>query len=308
MHYYKRIGCKDIAELLFIHISTVYRIIDRYRADETVTPISYTSGPTRLLRSPEEFCIIESLMTRPEIYLEELQRELYFNTGTWASISTIFRTIHRLGYTRKRLQQVALQRNECLRDEFMKEMNYLDANMIVWLDETGSDKRSERRKFGYHLRGMTPRVYKLNIRGKRISSIAIMSTRGIEDVAIYQGNINGETFSNFIDRNLVPILQPFNGTNSRCVVVMDNASIHHVERVATSIQDTGAILRYLPPYSPDFNPLEEAFAKVKAFLKSNEIAYQATNSAHLLVLMAYNTVSTQDSIGYITHAGYNVKV
>ena len=92
-----------------------------------------------------------------------------------------------------------MQRNECLRDEFIKEMNYLDANMIIWLDETESDSQSEYQKFGYHLRGMTPRVFKLNIRGKRISSIAIMSTRGIKDVAIYQGNINGDTFGNFID-------------------------------------------------------------------------------------------------------------
>ena len=68
------------------------------------------------------------------------------------------------------------------------------------------------------------------------------------------------------------------------------------------MQNSGIFL-----YSPDFNPLEKAFAKVKAFLKSNKIAYQATNSAHLLVLMTYNTVSTEDSIGYITHAGYNIK-
>lgn len=306
MHCYKRIDCKKVAEMLSIHVSTVYRVIDRYHEGGTVAPVPHRSGPVRTLGSLEEFFIIETLMARPEIYLDELQRELYSNTGTWASLSTIFRTIHRLGFTRKKLQRVALRRNDFLRDEFMKEMKYVDAGMIVWLDETGSDKRSESRKFGYHLRGMTPRVYKLNIRGKRISSIAIMSTRGIEDVAIYEGNINGETFSNFIDQNLVPILQPFNGTNSRSIVVMDNASIHHVERVATSILGTGALLRYLPLYSPDFNPLEEAFAKVKSFLKSNEIAYEVTNSAHFLVLMAYNTITTEDSIGYIRHAGYNM--
>ena len=64
---------------------------------------------------------------------------------------------------------------------------------------------------------------------------------------VYDGNINGDIFGNFIDRSLVPILQPFNGTNSRSVVIMDNASIHHVERVTQSIQQTGAILRCLPP-------------------------------------------------------------
>ena len=188
----------------------------------------------------------------------------------------------------------------------MEEMTYLTADMIIWLDETGSDKRSEHRKFGYHLRGITPTSYKLAIRGKRMSCIAAMSTRGIEDVDIYEGSINGEIFSSFIARSLVPLLQPFDGKNSRSVVLMDNASIHHVEQVATLIQNTGAILRYLPPYSPDYNPLEESFAKIKAFLKANETIYEATNTPRLMIMMAFNSVTTEDCVGYIKHAGYTM--
>jgi len=133
-----------------------------------------------------------------------------------------------------------------------------------------------------------------------------MSSRGIEDVDIYDGCINGEIFTNFIARSLVPILQPFDGKNPRSVVVMDNASIHHVEQVATLIQNTGAILRYLPPYSPDYNPLEESFAKVKAFLKAKEVIYEATHTPQLIIMMAFNSVTTDDCTGYIKHAGYNI--
>ena len=92
--------------------------------------------------------------------------------------------------------------------------------MIVWLDETGNERRNGRRNFGYHLRGMTPTNY-ISFRGKRLSTIAIMSTRGIEDFDTYNGAINGDTFCDFIDRCLVPVLQPFNGTNARFIVVMD---------------------------------------------------------------------------------------
>ncbi|XP_065886097.1 uncharacterized protein [Dysidea avara] len=168
--------------------------------------------------------------------------------------------------------------------------------MIVWLDETGSDRRSDRRKFGYHLRGMTPCNFRLIAKGKRMSAIAIMSERGIKDEDIYDGNINGDTFGSFVDRS---------GTNSRSVVVMDNASIHHVEKVAQSIQQTGAILCYLPSYSPDYNPLEESFAKVKAFLKSNEVVFDNMGSEHLLLMTAFNTITTEDCKGYIRHAGYS---
>ena len=149
----------------------------------------------------------------------------------------------------------------------MEEMDYLSADMIVWLDETGSDFHNERRKFGYYLRGMTPNSYRLAVRGKRLSCIAVMTTRGIEDVNIYEQNINGAIFSNFVSRCLVLILQPFDGQSPRSVVVIDDASIHHIQQVRALIQNTGAILRYLPAYSPDFNPLEESFSKVKAFLR-----------------------------------------
>ena len=226
LHYYKEIYCKEIADLLYVHLSTVYRVLDRYNEYGTVVPVQHRSGVMPLLGKPEEFSVIELLMAQPEIYLSELQRELFQNTGTWASISTIFRTILRLGFSRKKLQQFVLRRSDSLRAEFMEEMSYLTADMILWLDETGSDKRSERRKFGYDLRGITPTSYKLSIRGKRMSSIAIMSTKGIEDVDIYEGCINGEIFTNFIARSLVPILQPFDGKNPASVVVMDNASIH----------------------------------------------------------------------------------
>ena len=186
----------------------------------------------------------------------------------------------------------------------MEEMSYLPADMFIWLDETGSDNRHEHRKFGYHLHGNN--TYQLPIRGQRMSCIAAMSTRGMEDVNIHEGNINGEIFSGFAARSLVPLLQPFDGKNSRSVVVMDNASIHHVEEVTTAIHNTGAILHYLPPYSPDYIPLEESFAKVKAFLKANKTVYEVTQTPPLLIMMAFNSVTAEDCMGYIKHAGYNI--
>ena len=102
----------------------------------------------------------------------------------------------------------------------------------------------------------------------------------------------------------MPGSHPFNGTNERSVVVMDNASIHHVDRVVSTIQQTGALVRFLPPYSPDLNPIEEVFAKVKSYLKANEVPYNVTSSLNLSIIMGFCTVSSDDCIGYIQHAGY----
>ena len=286
--YYKELSFKQIADLLYVHGSTARRIIERYEQSGDVSPRDGRRGPMRSLQVREECSIVDSLLNQPGIYLEELQHELFRKTGTMVSISTIFRTVRRLGFTRKMLRHVVMQQDASRREEFMAEMKYISAEMIVWLDETGSDRRSASRKFGYHLRGMTPVDYNFKLRGKRFSSIAVMSQRGMEDVDTYEGTIDGDTFCDFIERCLVPILQPFNGTNARSVVVMDNASIHHVDDVVTTIQATGAILRFLPPYSLDYNPLEESFAKVKAFLRANHIVFDTTLSPQLLIAHSYH--------------------
>ena len=84
-----------------MHITTVRRIIYLFG---DVAPVSYKPGPRRMLSEPEEYTIIEVLLANLGIYLDdhELQQELHQSTGTWASISTIFRTLRHLDFTRKR--------------------------------------------------------------------------------------------------------------------------------------------------------------------------------------------------------------
>ena len=78
----------------------------------------------------------------------------------------------------------------------------------------------------------------------------------VHDVYLAEGNINGEGFTQFIESCLLPILNPFNGVNQHSVVMVDNASIHHVDVVQDLIEGAGAQLILLPPYLPDLNPVE----------------------------------------------------
>ena len=176
--------------------------------------------------------------------------------------------------------------------------------MIVWVDEMGSDRRNAIRSYGYSLRGMRAVNHVLRVGGKRLSVIGVMSVDGIEDIYISEGNVNGDVFEDFVRTTLLPLLQPFNGTNSHSVVVMDNASIHHVHKIVEMIHGVGALVRFLPPYSPDLDPIEEAFSKVKSFLKANDTVYLSTTSARTLVSMAFNTVTPEDCIGFVSHCGY----
>ena len=142
-------------------------------------------------------------------------------------------------------------------------------HMLVFVDETGSDAM---RKYGYigGLRGKPPRSCELLVRGERVSVITAMNEEGILAMKIVRGTVNGDDFLDFIQRDLLPTLMPFNGTNPNSIVVLDNCSVHHVSGVASMITEVGALVHFLPPYSPDLNPIEECFSKVKSLLKSME--------------------------------------
>ena len=85
---------------------------------------------------------------------------------------------------------------------------------------------------------------------------------------------------------------------------MDNDSVHHYEEVADIITGVGSIVRFLPPYSPELNPIKNAFSKVKAFLRVNDYVYLSTYSPCTVVLMAFCTITKDDCINYIRHSGY----
>ena len=106
----------------------------------------------------------------------------------------------------------------------------------------------------------------------------------------------------FITSSLLPILQPFDGVNAHSLVVMDNASIHHVDEVIDKIESTGAIVQFLPPYSPDLNPIEEAFSKVKDNLNKDESLIDFLDVETLLY--AFTPITVNDCQNWVKHAGY----
>ena len=86
---------------------------------------------------------------------------------------------------------------------------------------------------------------------------------------------------------------PYDGVNPRSVVVLDNASIHHLAHVQDIITGVGARLVFLPPYSPDLMPLEEVFAEVKALLRANDSIYLASRIPELMVKLPFTTITQQ---------------
>lgn len=141
------------------------------------------------------------------------------------------------------------------------------------------------------------------MRGEHISCIVAMSVQGIVAIKIARGNVDGDTFYNFVCTSLLTKLMPFHCANPNSVLILDNCSVHHVDEVDQALRDCGVLTHYLPPYSPDYNPIELAFSKVKYVIKSLEAEMQAVNDLETIVLAAFATITPANCQEWINSVG-----
>ena len=87
-------------------------------------------------------------------------------------------------------------------------------------------------------------------------------------------------------------------------MVMDNASIHHADQIVDSLEDLGVLVYFLPPYSPDLNPIEELFSKVKSAMRANEYILEDYD-LETSILCGFISVTSEDCLNWINHSGYN---
>ena len=136
----------------------------------------------------------------------------------------------------------------------------LDASKLVFIDETGTST-SMARLYGRAKRGLRALGRVPWGHWKTVTFTAALRLDGIDAPFVIDKPMNGAIFTEYVRQCLVPVLRPGD------IVILDNLPAHKNERVRKLIEAAGAELRYLPPYSPDFNPIEQVFAKLKAKLR-----------------------------------------
>ena len=126
--------------------------------------------------------------------------------------------------------------------------------------------------------------------------VAALRTTEVTATAVFDGPMDSVTFRAYVDQVLVPTLRPGD------VVILDNLAAHKQPEVRAAIEHVGALLRFLPPYSPDFNPIEMAFAKLKAFMR----AHRPRTFEDVCVLMrtALALFLPEECANYVRHCGY----
>jgi transposase len=134
-------------------------------------------------------------------------------------------------------------------------------------------------------------------RGKNTTLIASLSLEGIGASMIIEGAANAVAFEAYVEHILGPSLVKGQ------IVVMDNLRVHKSARVRQLIEEQGCHLLFLPAYSPDFSPIEEAFSKVKAFLR--RMKARTREALQEAIAQALLTVTSQDAHGWFGHCGYS---
>ncbi|KAK4071307.1 hypothetical protein Purlil1_13461 [Purpureocillium lilacinum] len=200
----------------------------------------------------------------PCLLLREMVQFLLQEFGVDVSRFSVARALRKNGWTQKTTQIIAKERNQDLRDDYMYEISQLHSDQLVFIDETGLDKSIGIRRRGWARQGRRPRQIRWFHRDRRTHVLPAYAQDGIIHFRVYKGATDHEIFEDFIEE-----LLPYCGRypEPKSVLIMDNASFHHTERIEQMCHDAGVVLIYLPPYSPDFNPIEEFFGELKTYIK-----------------------------------------
>ena len=192
---------------------------------------------------------------------------------------------------------MASERNEAERAEFSQSAGEcLAGEDLYFVDEMGINIDMSRR---YARAPKGERVVEekpANI-PENTSVVGALGAEGMVASMCVKGPVDGECFCQFIEQMLAPNLRPGQ------VVLMDNLNTHKSKRVEKAIEEAGASLIYLPPYSPDLNPIEECWSKVKTYLRSRAVREKSKLQAALKA--AFATITHENIKGWFNHAGYN---
>ena len=172
-----------------------------------------------------------------------------------------------------------------------------EVGQYVFLDECGVTTDLLRR-YGRSPRGTRLHDHTPCSHWQTHTVIAGLRLDGLTAPAVFDGPIDSPTFLAYVDQVLVPTLRPGD------VVVLDNLAVHKQPAIRAAIEAAGAQVRFLPPYRPDFNPIEQAFAKLKAFLR----AARPRNFDQVceLIATALRLFTPTECANYVRHSGYRV--
>jgi transposase len=203
------------------------------------------------------------------------------------------------GLAAQKKSLIAAERDESARTAWRAEAAALDPTDLIFVDETSTHTALTRRRAraprGERAVGRTPRNH-----GPNVTLLAALTPAGVGPALAITGAVDGAAFALYAKRLLAPSLRPGQ------IVVLDNLSAHKCAEARTAVEAAGARLLFLPAYSPDFNPIELAFAKVKERLRA--AAERTPDGLVAATASAIDAVTAADARGFYAHCGFPLRI
>jgi transposase len=284
---------RSLAARFCVNPSTITRLLQLRRQTGSLDPRPHGGGVAPTLDHEALERLRKLVEETPDATLESLRQKM----GVTGSIMIICRALQKLGLPLKKKSKHASERDtpevKKKRREFREQIEPIEPKRLVFVDETGVTT------------AMTP-TYGRAPRGERVEasapasweSVTVIAAVGLDGVRAslaFPGSVNGATFEAYVEQVLVPALHRGD------VVVFDNLSSHLGPAVFEAIERAGAVVLPLPPYSPDYNPIEEMFSKFKGFLR--RVGARAKDHLYDAIAEGLREVDIQDILGWFRHAG-----
>ncbi|MGN6031728.1 MAG: IS630 family transposase [Thermomicrobiales bacterium] len=191
---------------------------------------------------------------------------------------------------------IATEQDAARRSAWQAEQPTLDPDDLVFLDETSTQTNLTRTHGwapkGERLVAAVPRNH-----GPNLTCLAALTAIGMGPSLVFEGALDGAIFTQWITEALVPTLRPGQ------IVILDNLSVHKVVAAREAIEAAGCQVRFLPAYSPDFNPIEQIFSRLKAHLRA--VAARSIPALTTAIGEALNAVTAEQARATFRHAGYH---
>jgi transposase len=284
---------RQVAERFRVSVSFVTRLIQRRREAGSLAPKPHGGGRRRALSLSDRARLAVLITEHPDATLKQL-KEL---GGFTCTLTTIWRALRRFGLTYKEKTLHASERDgpkvRAKRRRYRSKVRRMGARRLTFLDESGVNT------------AMTP-TRAWAPRGERASGsaptswgsttvIAAVGLDGVKAPLVFPGATDTTAFQSYVDEVLTPGLKPGD------VVVFDNLKPHLAPGVKASIKRAGATVLRLPPYSSDYNPIEELWSKFKGQLR--RLGARTKEDLYDAVGEALDHVTVQDIVGWFNHSG-----
>jgi transposase len=249
---------------------------------------------------PHRDFLLSRLRDEPDMTLERMQRLLREERGVQASLSTIWSLLDHAKQTFKKKSVYASEQDRpdvlAKREAWFEGQLDLDPSKLVFIDETWATTNMAPR-YGWAPRGERLRAGVPLGNRKRTTFVAGLRLTGMTAPMVLDGSINSARFLDYVRQVLAPTLTPGD------IVIIDNLSSHKSDAVREAIEAVGATVCFLPPYSPDFNPIEKAFAKLKAMLR--RAAARTVEAVQQAINDLVTSITLRESANFFAACGYD---